>query len=94
MAPLGHRVTLDFTSSHWTAEVIGRGGSFREGSVWEEPQRELFTTESQTTIRGQTLVVREKAPGSLNLGSDFRRLQHRGCGTPGNRAGGWRRAGL
>jgi len=67
---LGHRVTLDFTSSHWTAEVIGVVGSFREGSVWEEPQRELFTTESQTTIRGQTLVVREKAPGSLNLGSD------------------------
>jgi len=66
---LGHRVTLDLTSSHWAATVIGVVGSFREGSVWEEPQRELFTTESQTTIRGQTLVVREKA-GSPSPGSN------------------------
>ena len=67
---LGHRITLDFTPSHWAAEVIGVVGSFREGSVWEAPQRELFTTESQTTIRGQTLVVREKAAGSLNIDSN------------------------
>jgi putative ABC transport system permease protein len=55
---LGHRITLDLSSSHWTAEVIGVVRSFHESSLWEEPQRELFTTESQTTIRGQTLVVR------------------------------------
>jgi putative ABC transport system permease protein len=68
---LGHRVTLDLTSSHWAATVIGVVGSFREGSVWEEPQRELFTTESQTTIRGQTLVVRtaKKNGGSSNSDS-------------------------
>jgi putative ABC transport system permease protein len=66
---LGHRITLDLTSSHWAAEVIGVVGSFHEGSVWQEPQRELFTTESQTTIRGQTLVVREKAVGSFNMDS-------------------------
>jgi putative ABC transport system permease protein len=69
---LGHRIRLDLTSSHWTAEVIGVVGSFRESSLWEEPQRELFTTESQTTIRGQTLVIRtlKKTAGaaiSLNI---------------------------
>jgi predicted permease len=65
---LGHRITLDLTSSHWAAEVIGVVGSFREGSLWEEPQRELFTTESQTTIRGQTLVVKAKTTGQKTAG--------------------------
>lgn len=61
---LGHRITLDL-GKPWTAEVVGVVASFHESSLWEEPRRELFTTESQTTIRGQTLVIKtgEKAVG-------------------------------
>ena len=54
---LGHRITLDL-SAPWTAEVVGIVAGFREASLGEEPLRELFTVETQTTIRGQTLVVR------------------------------------
>jgi predicted permease len=68
---LGHRITLDL-GKPWTAEVVGVVASFRESSLWEEPRRELFTTESQTTIRGQTLVVKtgEKATGGNAAGSE------------------------
>ncbi len=54
---LGRRVTLDL-GAPWTAEVIGIVAGFRESTLGEEPRRELFTVETQTTIRGQTLVVR------------------------------------
>ena len=54
---VGHRVTLD-AGAPWVAEIIGVVGSFRESTLAEEPQRELFTPLSQTTIAGQTLVVR------------------------------------
>ena len=62
---LGHRITLDL-GTPWTAEVVGVVASFHESSLWEEPRRELFTTESQTTIRGQTLVIKtdENAAGA------------------------------
>ncbi len=56
---LGHRVTIDI-GVPWEAEVIGVVGSFRESSLAEEPKREVFTAYSQTTIAGQTLVVRTK----------------------------------
>jgi len=68
---LGHRITLDL-KPRWTAEVVGVVRSFRDTSLLEEPRRELFTVESQTTIRGQTLVVKtgqQAASGSL-LASD------------------------
>jgi putative ABC transport system permease protein len=54
---LGRRITLDL-GAPWTAQVVGIVRGFRESSLGEEPRRELFTVETQTTIRGQTLVVR------------------------------------
>ncbi len=54
---LGRRITLDL-GAPWTAQVVGIVAGFREASIGEEPRRELFTVETQTTIRGQTLVVR------------------------------------
>lgn len=59
---LGRRITLDL-GSPWIAEIVGVVGSFRESNVAEEPRRELFTAESQTTIRGQTLVIRARRTG-------------------------------
>ncbi len=56
---LGHRVTVDL-GYPWDAEIIGVVGSFRESSIAEEPKREMFMAYSQTTIAGQTLVVRTK----------------------------------
>jgi putative ABC transport system permease protein len=55
---LGKRVTLDLGNSTWTGEIVGVVGSFRETDMAEEPSRELFTAYSQTTIPGNTLVVR------------------------------------
>ncbi len=56
---LGHRVTIDI-GVPWEAEIVGVVGSFRESSMAEEPKREVFTAYSQTTIAGQSLVVRTK----------------------------------
>jgi ABC-type antimicrobial peptide transport system permease subunit len=58
---LGKRVALDI-GAPWTGEIVGVVGSFRESDIAEEPRRELFTAYSQTTIPGNTLVVR--SPGS------------------------------
>jgi putative ABC transport system permease protein len=56
---LGHQVTLDVgNGTNWTAEIIGVVGDFHELKLGEEPQRELFTPLAQTTVAGQTLVVR------------------------------------
>lgn len=66
---LGRRVTLDL-GSPWTAEIVGVVGSFRESNVAEEARRELFTPESQTTIRGQTLVVRSRVVRTRRAVSD------------------------
>ena len=56
---LGHQVTLDIgVGAMWTAEIVGVVGDFHELKLGEEPRRELFTTLAQTTIAGQTLVVR------------------------------------
>jgi putative ABC transport system permease protein len=55
---LGKRVTMDLGKSTWTGEIVGVVGSFREADIAEEPRRELFTSYSQTTIPGSTLVVR------------------------------------
>jgi predicted permease len=56
---VGRRLTLDI-GAPWDAEIIGVVGSYREASMAEEPRREIFTAYSQTTIPGQTLVVRTK----------------------------------
>jgi putative ABC transport system permease protein len=42
----------------WTGEIVGVVGSFRDRNIAEEPRREIFTVLNQTTIAGQTLVVR------------------------------------
>jgi len=55
---LGKRVTMDLGVSQWTGEIVGVVGSYREIDIAEEPRRELFTSYSQTTIPGNTLVVR------------------------------------
>jgi len=53
----GHRVILDF-GTPWIAEIVGVVASVREASLAEEPRPELFTPYAQTTILGQSLVVR------------------------------------
>jgi putative ABC transport system permease protein len=55
---LGKRVTMDLGKSTWTGEIVGVVGSFRESDLALEPRRELFTSYSQTTLQGSTLVVR------------------------------------
>ncbi|HLX44144.1 MAG TPA: ABC transporter permease [Bryobacteraceae bacterium] len=54
---VGQRVTLDL-GTPWIAEIVGVVGNFRESSLAEAPRRELFTPYAQTTILGQSLVVR------------------------------------
>jgi putative ABC transport system permease protein len=56
---VGHRITIDI-GTPWEAEIVGVVGSFRESSIAEQPRREVFTAYSQTTIAGQSLVVRTK----------------------------------
>ncbi|HLH41126.1 MAG TPA: ABC transporter permease [Bryobacteraceae bacterium] len=56
---VGHQVTLDVgTGSMWTAEIVGVVGNYRETRLGDEPKGELFTALAQTTIAGQTLVLR------------------------------------
>ncbi len=55
---IGHRVTMDVGGTEVTSEIVGVSGSFRELSLAEPPRPELFTPYSQTTIAGQTLIVR------------------------------------
>ena len=55
---LGKRATMDLGASTWTGEIVGVVGSFREADLAEPPRPELFTAYSQTTIPGNTLVVR------------------------------------
>jgi putative ABC transport system permease protein len=65
---LGRRITLTTVgpgNAQSAYEIVGVVGSFRESSLAEEPDREIFTVYTQTTILGQTLVVRtagEPAP--------------------------------
>jgi putative ABC transport system permease protein len=54
---VGQRVTLDL-GTPWVGEIVGVVGNFREASLAEEPSREIFTPYAQTTILGQSLVVR------------------------------------
>jgi putative ABC transport system permease protein len=54
---VGQRVTMDL-GTPWVAEIVGITGNFRESSLAEEPKREIFTPYAQTTILGQSLVVR------------------------------------
>jgi len=56
---VGHKVTMDL-GTPYTCEIVGVVGSFRELSLSEPPQRELFTPYAQTTIAGQTLVIRTR----------------------------------
>jgi len=55
---LGKRVSMDLGKSTWTGEIVGVVGSFRETDIAQEPSRELFTSYTQTTLGGSTLVVR------------------------------------
>jgi putative ABC transport system permease protein len=58
---VGHRVTLTTagaTATQLPAEIVGVVGSFRESSLAAEPDREIFTVYTQTTIAGQALAVR------------------------------------
>src|SRR5262249_15271180 len=55
---IGHQVTMDLGGTPYPCEIVGVVGSFRELSLAEPPRREIFTPYSQTTIAGQTLVVR------------------------------------
>jgi putative ABC transport system permease protein len=55
---LGKRVTMDLGKASWSGEIVGIVGNVRESELSEEPRRELFTAYSQTTIPGNTLVVR------------------------------------
>jgi ABC-type antimicrobial peptide transport system permease subunit len=55
---VGHRVTMDVGGNPMVFEIVGVAGSFRELSLAEPPRPELFTAHSQTTIAGQTLVIR------------------------------------
>jgi putative ABC transport system permease protein len=54
---LGKRITMD-VGVPWTGEIVGVVGSFREADMAQDPRPELFTAYSQTTIPGNTLVVR------------------------------------
>jgi putative ABC transport system permease protein len=64
---LGKRVTME-VAVPWTGEIVGVVGSFRESNMAEEPRRELFTAYSQTTIPGNTLVVRSTGSTADVLG--------------------------
>ena len=56
---LGHQVSVDVgIGSMWTAQIIGVVGDYRESNLGQPPRRELFTPLAQTTIAGQTLLVR------------------------------------
>lgn len=55
---LGHRVTMDIGGTPAVSEIAGVVGSFRDSSLAEPPRPEIFTVYPQTTIPGQTLVVR------------------------------------
>jgi putative ABC transport system permease protein len=66
---LGKRLTMDLGTSMWTGEIVGVVGSFRETDMAEEPRRELFTAYSQTTIPGNTVVVRSTGSTADVLGA-------------------------
>jgi len=55
---LGTRVTMDVDGVPWTGQIVGVVGSYRESNIAEDPRPELFTAYAQTTIPGNTLVVR------------------------------------
>jgi len=65
---LGKRVTMDL-GAPWTGEIVGVVGSFRETDLAEEPRPELFTAYAQTTIPGNTLVVRSSGGTADVLGA-------------------------
>lgn len=58
---LGTRIIMDVTGVPWTGQIVGVVGSFRESAIAEDPRPELFTAYSQTTVPGNTLVVRSTA---------------------------------
>ncbi len=63
---LGQRLTLDFGSYLVPGEIVGIVGSFRQASLTEKPERDLFTPLAQTPIAGLTFVVRAAAePAAL-----------------------------
>jgi putative ABC transport system permease protein len=56
----GKRLDMDF-GYPWSGEIIGVVANFHETSIFEDPRPELFTSYSQTTTAGNTLVVRSIA---------------------------------
>ncbi len=66
---LGHIVTMDLGTAKHSAQIVGIAGSFRELSLAEPPRREVFTPYTQTTIAGQTLVVRTTDDPALHVAS-------------------------
>lgn len=69
---LGHHVTMEVGGAPYECEIIGVVGGFRELSLGEAPRRELFTPYPQTTIAGETLVVRTADDPARHV-AEFRR---------------------
>jgi putative ABC transport system permease protein len=55
---IGHRITIDVSGAPLVGEIVGIVGNFHESTLAEPAKREIFTAYNQTTIAGQTLVVR------------------------------------
>ena len=51
-------MTIDVPGRPYLCEVVGVVGNFREATLADPPKAEVFTPLAQTTIAGQTLVVR------------------------------------
>ncbi|MBZ5603959.1 MAG: ABC transporter permease, partial [Acidobacteriia bacterium] len=66
---VGHQVAMDVGGAPMVFEVVGVAGSFRELSLSEPPRREVFTAYTQTTIAGQTLVVRTLDDPASHVGA-------------------------
>jgi putative ABC transport system permease protein len=60
---VGHLATVDFNPP-FTGQIVGVVGDYRDASLSDVPQRELFVPYQQITIGVQTLVIRTKGDAS------------------------------